>query len=136
MAPVLESWEWGLKSKLSWLRPFLETICVSIQIQVENCVPLLRFAKHLTCRKGLPLQSWSSALEGAALHLVSQTSLADAAACEKSGVQRAFDAEDFKLSLITETFFLSPLHPQHILQEIIASGMQLGCKIAILKEIH
>lgn len=70
------------------------------------------------------------------MHLISQTSLADTATCEKSGMQRAFDAEDFKLSLITEAFFLSPLPPEHILQDIIASGMQLGSKIAILKAMY
>lgn len=70
------------------------------------------------------------------MHLISQTSLADTAVCGKPGVQRAFNAEDFKLSLIAETFFLSPLHPEYILQEIIVSGMQLGCKIVILKAMH
>lgn len=70
------------------------------------------------------------------MHHISQTSLADTATCEKSGTQSTFDAEDFKLSLITETFFLSPLPPEYILQEIIASGMQLGCKIVILKAMH
>lgn len=70
------------------------------------------------------------------MHLISQTSLADSTACEKAGMQRTSDAEDFKLSSITETFFLSPLPPEHILQEIIASGMQLDCKFVILKAMH
>lgn len=98
----------------------------------------------MTQPQPLPWWSWNSALEVSS-HVPCLPNIhcsmwkhekhipTDIVECEKTCEQRAFDPEDFKLSLTTDTFFLSPLYPELKLQEIIASEVHLGCIIVRLK---